>query len=196
MKRLLLALSLASAAYGEIRFECMEKPLQEKVVNAAQRFSTRRYADLGSYNFHAAKEKYVARMDKTEYIGYYNPHENVICIDDSVTEPSVLEFIAFHEFSHAYDYRIGDCLGELGKRITDCTESRAQSKELLYLDEMKKTLSGEEYQKLEQGYAVVQEARRMRAVLQRYQPFFPTGNLFEQFAPMWRTAFAQLNRGH
>ncbi len=166
--------------WGESKITEVQRPAaEERVRSAAVKYQKKQYADMGVYDFIASPKEYIITFGKEEGIAGYQPSLRVLFADDFLADkPSLLEYITFHEFSHAYDYIKRDEFYEtffgtedkekkkiLLKKIKDLgnyelQHQRAFVKEDQYMGEMEKKLSEKEYQRLQKVRMVLDELRK------------------------------------
>lgn len=182
----LLFFALAAPVSAELVFywdeskipESQRPAAEERVRAAALKYEKKQYADMGVYDFLQTSEEYIIAFGREEGIASYQPRLQVLFIDDSLTNKKhLLEYIAFHEFSHAYDYVKRDELSkvylttkEKEKRKMLVTKignlgnyalqhERAFARENIYVQDMKKTVPEKEYQRLQKVRAVLDDLR-------------------------------------
>ncbi len=158
-----LVLWCCTACAGEVSFEWKDVPtsaqeqVETAVKTAALKFTEKKYAERGAYDFITSPTKFIVRFEDLRGLGgtysaarENHENKNMVTLDIKLMKnQTVLKIIALHEFSHAYD----DMLPEKSICGINClTEPHAQNKEELFIQELKNYIPAGIYQKYMQRH--------------------------------------------
>ena len=155
---LLLFGLLSNPAYSELIFQWndIDTPkekrsgVEERIKNIALKYTDKKYAEYGEYNFVTSNEKYYISIVHDPYAAGFNPERRIQI--GNIPDP-LMEIIMVHEFAHAYDLEKG--IDEIKMAVLDkneitmpLIEGRATKKEYIYLQEIKDKIPEKYYKKL------------------------------------------------
>ncbi len=155
--------SLSTYCSGEIVFDwripfSQEKRnvTEQKIKNIAEKFTDKRYADFGSYNFITTPQKYTIQVGGVPFIAGYSSGRKAVMVGAycyRLPPSPQLEIIVLHELTHAYDQEMGPlhvryAVQHLEEWNREMVEGRACKKEYLLIEELKDKIPIKYYQKL------------------------------------------------
>ncbi len=147
-----------------------QQKIEDAIHQAALKFTEKKYADRGAYNFVTTSTRFVVRFVNLRGLGgtysaacenYEN--KNLVTLDAKLLRNlPALKIFALHEFSHAYD----DMFPKISRCGRNCdTEYNAQKKEEWFFQEMKDPLPSHLYQLYIQRHTKQNDAEIRRKVL-------------------------------